>query len=338
MSFLTKKFVLVAFLFFVFLLTYQSKAQCNINSSCGYSVTVNVNPISIIPSSTACAFGYNYNVRFRYTVSAVGTNTCSSGTLGVQPQIFCNSGQNNGYYTINNPIPNGPVSVSNSGTLITTTNPYRSASDCATATPTSLNCNQLQITIFGPGISTITFTCNFSTLPIELFDFYATKMNGGIILNWVTASEKNSSFFTLERSADGEEWVTVDNIKAWGTTSEKKQYKTTDNSFYKGLNYYRLKQTDFDGIYQYSGILVVDGTNSESNIRIFPNPSNGEFRIESKTDSPKQLQLTNLQGELLLRQTMYFKSTLDLNNYPVGIYFIKITDGGSESHHKLIKN
>ncbi|MBI3237353.1 MAG: hypothetical protein HYZ43_00665, partial [Flavobacteriia bacterium] len=157
-------------------------------STCGYTVTVNIKLISIVPSSTNCTSGpgYNYNVRFAYTITAVGTNTCSSGTLGVQPQIFCNSGQNNGYFTISNSIPSGAVSVSNSGTLTTTTNPYRNVADCNTSTPTSLGCNSMQITIFGPGISTATYPCSFSTLPIKLYEFFGSYKAGAVLLKWST--------------------------------------------------------------------------------------------------------------------------------------------------------
>jgi hypothetical protein len=86
------------------------------------------------------------------------------------------------------------------------------------------------------------------TLPIELVSFEAKPtIYNTVDLTWVTASELNNDFFTIERSIDGLNWEIVDTLSGAGTTNQENNYKLTDKRPHFGLSYYRLKQTDFDG-------------------------------------------------------------------------------------------
>lgn len=328
--------VLCPFLFFF--ASYQLSGQCSIVSSCGYTVNVAVRTLSIIPSSTICTAGpgYNYNVRFAYTVTAVGSNSCSGGTLGVQPQIFCNSGQNNGYYTINTAIPSGAVSVSNSGTLVTTTNPYRNVADCNSVTPTSLGCNSMQITIFGPGIPTATYPCSFSTLPVELNEFSASYGEGGILLKWLTKSEVNNDFFGLERSTDGENWGTIYTVKGRGTTKLTVSYSYKDQQASKGINYYRLKQTDFDGKYTYSSIIFANLGPQPGNYRFFPNPAKEAIFVESNQSKPEKASIISPEGILLREVDLENNKGISLTGLPQGLLILFIPGGTNTHYYKII--
>jgi hypothetical protein len=96
-----------------------------------------------------------------------------------------------------------------------------------------------------------------STLPIELNDFLGiskTKFND---LKWSTNSESNNDFFTLENSVDGIEWKRVTQINGAGTSNSKLNYQYNDYDFTQNMiNYYRLTQTDFDGIKRNVGEIV----------------------------------------------------------------------------------
>ena len=138
------KLVFVIIISLVFNL--NSFAQCSISSTCGYDVLTTITPTSIVPSTLTCPFGYNYNVTFNYSITITGINTCFNGNIGIQPKIFCNAGQSNGYFTINITAPavgSSSSSTTYNGTLTTSTNQYRNLSDCNTATPNSLNCNAI---------------------------------------------------------------------------------------------------------------------------------------------------------------------------------------------------
>lgn len=94
-------------------------------------------------------------------------------------------------------------------------------------------------------------------LPIELLSFNATPVNDAVQLTWSTASEKDNDFFTVERSIDGENWENVLFVEGAGTSIHRIDYASADLRPYKGLSYYRLKQTDFDGQFTHSSAVAV---------------------------------------------------------------------------------
>lgn len=315
------------------------RAQCTVSSPCGYSMDIFIKPLSIVPTSTNCPWGYNYDVTFSYTININGTNTCYDDNIGYQPQINCN-GQNSSYYTINVAAPTvgaGAVNSSVSGTLTTSTNQYTSANDCATATPQSLNCNSLQVTIFGPGISSNTYPCSFSTLPVTLLDFSAKYQNDVVTLHWATVAEKNNAFFTVEQSSDGSNWKSVAERRGAGNSNILTQYELTDKNFSSGLNYYRLKQTDSDGSFSYSEIRVVNTLTRSANFVLFPNPFNDAFHLRSETKINGSYTVRNSLGQELHSGIVEQETTIDLQTHAAGIYFIEIKYGNSQENFKLIK-
>lgn len=114
-------------------------------------------------------------------------------------------------------------------------------------------------------------------LPIELLFFEGENMNNYNHMRWVTASEINNSFFTLERSIDGFNWSEIYRTNGAGTTSTLSYYGYKDYEFIKDtINYYRLKQTDFNGVSKYFEIKAVSNTGKSK---------------------PKLLKRTNIMGQ-----------------------------------------
>jgi len=109
-----------------------------------------------------------------------------------------------------------------------------------------------------------------SPLPIELIRFDGTVNSDAVLLNWVTASEVNNNFYTVERSSDAIDFNEIGIVKA-NNTMYKSTYNLWDNSPIKGINYYRLKQTDFDGSFTYSQIVGVE-FNNDIRVVLHPNP------------------------------------------------------------------
>ena len=106
-------------------------------------------------------------------------------------------------------------------------------------------------------------TINLGTpLPIELLTFSATPKESAVLLKWTTASETNNNFFTIERSSNGTEWTEIGSQKGAGNSSTILNYELYDFQPLLGVNYYRLKQTDFDREYTYSVIETVKFTSS----------------------------------------------------------------------------
>ena len=96
-------------------------------------------------------------------------------------------------------------------------------------------------------------------LPIELVDFRGHNSNNYNDISWVCVSETNNDFFTLESSINGVDWIVISIVDGAGTSNTATLYSYKDFFFTKDTyNYYRLKQTDFNGNYEYSDIIVID--------------------------------------------------------------------------------
>jgi hypothetical protein len=93
--------------------------------------------------------------------------------------------------------------------------------------------------------------------PIELISFAAFPHSEGVQLEWITASELNNDYFTIERSQSGEGFEPVNTVRGAGTKSNQSKYSLLDSNPLAGTSYYRLKQTDFDGKSTYSDLVEV---------------------------------------------------------------------------------
>ena len=113
-------------------------------------------------------------------------------------------------------------------------------------------------TVTSPYPNPPTSACTLGSLPVELTDFNASQENRVVELSWTTASELNNSHFDIEFSQDGNNFRVIDEVIGNGTTQEKQEYSYTHTTPVNGANYYRLKQVDFDGAFEYSDILVVE--------------------------------------------------------------------------------
>lgn len=270
----TQRLTTIILTVFVAFFGTRAQAQCVINSTAGYQVSVGICPESIIVSSTDCPNGYNYNVRFSYNIQLTGSNVQQLYTL--QTLIDCNNGQQNGYYEL--PKSGG------SGHAITTTNPfintdgaaytYTTHPSCTQATVNNLNCLTLKVIIQGPGIPYQVVDCNCTTmpLPVTFLGFTAEKTTEGNLLQWSTASEQRNKWFSIETSFDGQNWSLLRHIEAVGNSTEKNEYAFIDETNYTSSVYYKLSQTDEDGVRNELSIAYID--HAAEAFVVSPNPTN----------------------------------------------------------------
>ncbi len=137
-------------------------------------------------------------------------------------------------------------------------------------------------------------------LPVELTHFFAKLENEKVRLEWATSSEKNSELFEVQKSADGEHFETIARIDAAGNSDSKIDYRMYDESPFLGDNYYRLKQVDFDGKFEYSTIEVIHF--STSPIEIFPTFIRNIEPLQilfSENISDLKVQVFTIQGQLV---------------------------------------
>jgi hypothetical protein len=186
-------------------------------------------------------------------------------------------------------------------------------------------------------------------LPIQLVSFNVKMNKTGVAdLTWVTATEVNNDFFTIERSVDGVNFEEVKTIKGAGNSSRTLTYKTTDARPLKGVSYYRLKQTDYDGTYTYSGIvsLTNNGLVTTASIAqswtVFPNPMNvGGFMNVYTENFQAKATVTVYEattGKQVAGVTIESENTslpLEESLKP-GIYIVKIVSGETATSKRII--
>ncbi len=167
------------------------------------------------------------------------------------------------------------------------------------------------------------------TLPVELLNFDARKINNTIQLHWQTASEQNSNYFSIERSNDGVQFLSVAVINAAGNSQSLKDYYFNDNSPVNGINYYRLKQVDIDGNFKYSNIARIEMIKNSS-IQLYPNPAADHAELVfSKPVKEKVVRIFNMSGQLVKNITVANGQTrlwIDIASFPRGEYTISIDD------------
>lgn len=110
-------------------------------------------------------------------------------------------------------------------------------------------------------------------LPIELLSFEANFNVDKVDLRWITCSEVNNNFFTIERSKDALTWEDVLQTQGAGNSNVNIEYFESDYNPHEGVSYYRLKQTDFDGNFEYFNIVPVKvDLSDKGEMNLFPNP------------------------------------------------------------------
>lgn len=115
-------------------------------------------------------------------------------------------------------------------------------------------------------------------LPVELVSFNAVVEGDAVKLEWSTASELNNDFFVVERMSASNTGIEIGRVNGQGTVQTSHTYSLYDENPQPGLNYYRLRQTDFDGTFTYSKIIsvYVKDTDNSKGLNVYPNPAHNE--------------------------------------------------------------
>lgn len=138
-------------------------------------------------------------------------------------------------------------------------------------------------------------------IPVELASFTASVVNNEVVLNWVTASELNNYGFEIQQSYDGESYNKIGFVPGFGTTTETKTYNYNVAGAPAGLHFYRLKQLDYDGTFEISPVVEVEGpmpTEFALN-QNHPNPFNPSTKISFSlpVESDVTIKLFNMLGQ-----------------------------------------
>lgn len=183
-------------------------------------------------------------------------------------------------------------------------------------------------------------------MPVELVSFNGNITGNGNLLQWQTASETNNAFFTLEHSVDGIFFSQLSKIPGAGNSNHLLQYSFTHLFPQQGINYYRLRQTDFNGTIKYSNTITLHNTEKIKVLNLvhafFNSEQNQfEFILNCESDCDVTLELIDLSGRKLITKQLnaegnYTKIVLPVPVLSSGIYLLKIYNG-SELFTRKIK-
>ena len=188
-------------------------------------------------------------------------------------------------------------------------------------------------------------------VPVELNSFTAAANGKEVTLNWSTATELNNQGFEVQRKFGTNDFVTVGSVKGHGTTTSPNQYSYIDKLVDAGKYFYRLKQIDYNGTFEYSNeieveVRVLDKFTLEQN---YPNPFNPTTTIKYQLPSNVKGEMANVKliifdllgsevAELVNEKQKpgNYEVTWDASGYSSGVYFYKLSAGNYVETRKMI--
>jgi hypothetical protein len=180
-----------------------------------------------------------------------------------------------------------------------------------------------------------------TTLPVELVAFRCTPAEKSIRLDWRTATENLNDFFAVEHSTDSRVFREIGRVNGAGTTALPQDYDFIHEQPASGINYYRLRQTDFDGHFSYSRVVWARHGNG-ADLRIFPMPVSDVLHIGATRSDAEHFiwEIADLNGRILLSgdyEASQEATPLDVSALASGVYLLRLSDERETSVRKFEK-
>lgn len=183
-----------------------------------------------------------------------------------------------------------------------------------------------------------------TVLPVELVSFTAVQDNRSVNLNWITANETNNEGFQVEESYNGSEFRAIGSLKGSGNSMNRNEYSFTVKNPKHGMSYYRLKQMDFDGAFEYSKVISVLFEGNHLSIgEFYPNPSkSGMLNIEIPYEIREKVnvQVYNAIGKKVFENELFVDGqqslSLDFSKFQYGTYIAKLGTYKSQVCRKFV--
>lgn len=196
-----------------------------------------------------------------------------------------------------------------------------------------------------------TQTQNYTLLPIILESFKVSLKEGTALLNWVTASEFNNDFYTIEMSLDGENYDDIGEVKGAGTTLDRKEYsfeyQLDDNLIANPFIFFRLKQTDFDGLTSHSDVIVLTtGEKDKSTFllnKVYSDGNDLNIDITSMQTGNVQMRMIDLTGNIIFNKPIGVAKGINNLSIPMefdtkGIYILQLMTKNKTETKKVFIN
>lgn len=185
-------------------------------------------------------------------------------------------------------------------------------------------------------------------LPVELAIFTASlTARQGVALHWVTASEKNSQHFVIERSADGSTFSVLRTVAAAGTTSARTSYDQTDEQPLFGTSYYRLRQVDTDGTTAFSPVQLIRlGSPNAEGLAVYPGREALQWAVSTSlpaavlASGPVSVRVFDALGRsqqvaAVPDGSQTGRWTLDMRTLPAGMYIVRLVSAAGSFSQRI---
>ncbi len=199
----------------------------------------------------------------------------------------------------------------------------------------------------GCSASTTVGPVQCTKLPIELLSCGGEVEQNGNTLKWITATEVENDFFTIERATANNlnEFEYLATLKGAGTTGNQQSYQFTDRAAPSGTSYYRISQTDFDGSTEIVCVTELQRGEHQLNINgIIPNPAIDqiELYISNGQNDAIEVSIIDAIGQILHNQVIFnekelIQTKINVADYARGIYFVQLISGNQSVTKKFIK-
>ena len=339
-----------------------------LNSTSGPFSSSSVPGIFTIDANTYRNFGFgftgatvHYGTMFDWRISAPVVSAC--GRTQITATVNCNP-----VVTITSPAPPGPVAqvinnpltlsatATDDGSIVSMNYVIKRVSDGVTVatvvggagpnylaswTPTILEDYTVTAIATDNGSltgSSSTVTISVGVLPVNLISFNGVETIDGNLLDWITSGEKNNDHFEIERSNDGKIFSVIGNKEGAGNFNEIKKYTFLDELPFKGGNYYRLVQYDFNGEFTRSAIVTINN-NQYSYCNVLPNPFTGHTLLFLQNYKNAKVELINAQGILInTYHVLSEDEKIEVGEELIsGIYQVRIITNGVSRLFKIVK-
>ena len=320
---------------------------------CYYNITTNT--WTLIGSVFADQYGNNVTSTFK----AQASGDIAIDGLG-NLWIVSSGSSAYGVYKISAPLPTVATATISITQLVPPTTPTPTSTNfagiafnatgeiyvCTTNDLYILN-NDLSLSHLGTfsvaGVGGDLTSCNFpiTVLPVSWQSVNVDlQSNNSVLINWIVNQQINSKEYTVERSTDGKTWSDVGTVESTGNTTTAQSYSYTDANPAAGNNYYRIRQTDFDGKTNFSIVKTVNVA-AATQLAIWPNPSKNIINIQKENNGTNSInaEIFNQSGQKV--SSSLLKSginTVDISSLPAGYYIVHIDlANGEKFNQKLVK-
>lgn len=182
------------------------------------------------------------------------------------------------------------------------------------------------------------------SLPVEMLEQKVKCTSTGAIITWATASETNNDYFQIEKTADFKEWKFVNVVKGTGNSNTINKYELQDDELGETQTYYRIKQVDYNGKFEYFDVLSILCKLGNGALEIIGiNASDSHLNVYIKTDGlkPVKASLYDMNGKLLsvseMQEPITGANFVQLSgNIVNGIYIVSIEQNNTKVSKKIM--